>query len=210
MIVMADAPGIPESYPVTVLSWLNGRVLSQDYRFPHHFEQLGQLTAKLHNHSQYWTLPPEFDRPTYCADEVLRRVYCEQLPSNVRDDLLLLRERLLAIEEQLGYEPEQFGLAHFDLSFGNVLFTRKEAIPIDFEECGFVYYLFDLAVILAGPWQRPEFQERFKSLIQGYREIRKLDDDLLRLLPTFMAARAALLGQWQRVQMLLNLSYPAL
>jgi Ser/Thr protein kinase RdoA (MazF antagonist) len=215
-IIVVDGPRVPAPYPITVLSWLKGRTLAQDRRSPHHFTQLGRLVAKLHNHSQSYGPPSALERPVYCADSLFGsngRLWDPEygdLTSEARDDLQRLHERLSAVEEQLGNSGELFGIIHSDLSFGNVLFTSQEAMPIDFDECGFGCYLFDLAVILAGPWQRPGFQARCNALLHGYREIRNLDDELLTFIPTFMATRAALLGQWQRVRVLLNLSTPLL
>lgn len=218
MVVMAEAFGVPEPYPVSVLSWLNGRILRQDHRSPRHFDQLGQLVAQIHNHSQRWARPSWFDRPTYDSyglfgqDGLLRLdvIGLKHLPGGVQNDLKILRERLQEAEQKLGTDPTIFGLIHFDLSFGNVLFTNDEVLPIDFDNCGFGYYLFDLAVILAGPYERPGFKERRENLVRGYREVRELSDDLLELIPTCMAVRAALLKQWERVHSLLNQSYPSL
>ena len=129
------------------------------------------------------------------------------LPAEVRADLQTLHERLQEVEQQLGKTPDQFGLIHSDLSFGNVLFTTDEVLPIDFDDCGFGYYLYDLAVILAGPWERPGFQQRRDALLLGYREICELPNEHLNLIPTFMAMRASSLGQWDRVRVLLSTSY---
>ena len=215
MIVIGEQIGVPEPYPVTVLSWLEGQILPQDRRSPHHFYRLGQLVAKLHHHAQHWTPSFELDRPFYDSTSVLRSdsVFGEngvtdtQLPEDVRGDLQTLFEQLQEVERRLGKSPNQFGLIHSDLSFGNVLFTSDEVLPIDFDDCGFGYYLYDLAVILAGPWERPGFQQRREALLQGYREICELPDEHLSLIPTFMAMRASSLGQWDRVRTLLHTSY---
>ena len=216
MVVIAEASCVPEPYPITVLSWLNGRILRQERRSPRHFEQLGELVAEIHNHSQSWTRPSCFDRPTYDSDGLfgvwglfgLDAINANSLPSGVFDDLQTLRGRLQEVEHRLGTNPTVFGMIHFDLSFGNVLFTSNDVMPIDFDNCGFGHYLFDLAVILAGPYERPGFEERCEKLILGYREVRELSDDLLEFIPTFMAVRAALLQQWERVHSMLQLSYP--
>lgn len=131
----------------------------------------------------------------------------KQLSEEVQEHLQALREQLREIEQRLGKSPERFGLIHSDLSFGNVLFTADEALPIDFDDCGFGYYLYDLAVILAGPWERPGFQQCREALLQGYREICELPDKYLNVIPTLMAMRASSLGQWDRVRTLLHTSY---
>ena len=215
MIVVGKQIGVPEPYPVTVLSWLNGQVLPQDCRSPHHFYRLGQLVAKLHHHSQHWAPSFELNRPFYDSTGVLSSnsmsgpdgdTY-KQLPADVRGHLQTLHERSQEVEQHLGKSSDRFGLIHSDLSFGNVLFTEEEVLPIDFDDCGFGYYLYDLAVVLAGPWEKPGFQHRRETLLEGYREICKLLDEHLSLIPTFMAMRASSLGQWDRVKTLLHTSY---
>ena len=215
MIVAGADLGVPESYPVTILSWLDGQILTQDRRSPHHFYRLAQLAAKLHHHAQHWIPSFELNRPVYDSTGVpwFDRVFnpdgvtYKQLPEDVQAHLQTLYEQLQEAEQRLGKSPERFGLIHSDLSFGNVLFTDDEALPIDFDDCGFGYYLYDLAVILAGPWERPGFQQRREALFEGYREICHLPDEHLSLIPTFMALRASSLGQWDRVKTLLQMSY---
>ena len=209
MIVVGEHIGVSEPYPVTVLSWLEGQILTQDQRSPHHFYRLGQLVAKLHHHAQHWMPAFELDRPLYDSTSVLEsdNVSISQLPENVQEYLRRLHEQLQEVEQLLGKGPDQFGLIHSDLSFGNVLFTDDAVLPIDFDDCGFGYYLYDLAVILAGPWERPGFQQRRNALLHGYREICELPDEHLDLIPALMAMRASSLGQWDRVRTLLYTSY---
>ena len=188
MIVVGKQMGVPEPYPVTVLSWLDGEILPQDRRSPHHFYRLGQLVAKLHYHAQHWKPPFELNRPVYDSTGVLGLdstfnpdgVSDKQLPEDVRGHLQALHEQLREVEQRFGKSPERFGLIHSDLSFGNVLFTADAVLPIDFDDCGFGYYLYDLAVISAGPWEKLGFQQRRDALFQGYREICELPNDHLR------------------------------
>ena len=218
MIVVGEQAGVPEPYPVTVLSWLKGQILTQDQRSPHHFYRLGQLVAKLHHHVQHWAPAFKLDRPCYDSTSVLRTdnvfgeetVTYKQLPEDVQEHLQRLHEQLQEVEQRLGKSPDQFGLIHSDLSFGNVLFTDDAVLPIDFDDCGFGYYLYDLAVILAGPWEKPGFRQRREALLEGYREMCELSDEHLSLIPIFMAMRASSLGQWDRVKTLLHTSYSAL
>ena len=209
LIVTEKQEGVPEPYPVTVLSWLEGEILPQDCRSPHHFYRLGQLVAKLHHHAQRWTPPFQLDRPFYDSTSVFGDddVTYKRLPEASRDYLQTLHEQVQEVEQCLGKSPERFGLIHSDLSFGNVLFTADEVLPIDFDDCGFGYYLYDLAVILAGPWEKPGFQQRRNALFQGYRESCNLPDEHLSLIPTFMAMRASSLGQWDRLRTLVHTSY---
>ena len=134
LIVTEKREGVPEPYPVTVLSWLEGEILPQDCRSTHHFYRLGQLVARLHHHAQRWTPPFQLDRPVYDSTSVFGDddVTYKRLPEASRDHLQTLHEQVQEVEECLGKSPERFGLIHSDLSFGNVLFTADEVLPIDF------------------------------------------------------------------------------
>lgn len=203
MVVMAEADGVPTALPVTILTWVDGRVLPQDRRSLRHFAHLGQLIGKLHDHASRWTPPEKPDRRTYDADGVLgpQAAYPldgakSLLPDDVWKGLNTVSARLRSIESDLGRGPDVFGFIHFDLSFSNVLFTARDARPIDFDECGFGYYLQDLAVALAGPYGGEGFQERYEAVVGGYREVRALPSEHLRYLPMFLALRAATVILW--------------
>ena len=195
---------------------------------PRHFELLGRVAGELHNHSEAWSPPTGFDRPTYDAEGLFgsrSKFPLDEIgPAPVRRDLETVYGRLTEAEQQMGCDTEMFGLIHADLSFGNVLFRPGHAIAIDFGDCGFGYYLYEIAVILAGPYGRPGFQERSDALLKGYREVRSLSMDLEEYIPTLMASRAAanileaaakspdhslIESQWRyRVQPLLRTEFP--
>lgn len=204
-VVVID--GDNASYPVSILRWLDGEMLPQSLRSPRHFDLLGRMVAALHCHAQRWVPTPDFDRPVYASGGIEALLDIAAMPPEHRETLVLLHNRLDEVEAELGRSSVCFGLIHADLSFGNVLFDGDEVKFIDFDDCGFGYYLFDLAVILAGPWARPGFAARKQALLAGYSSHCAMDSRHVALLPVLMAARAALLGQWERVGQLLNLPY---
>ena len=194
-------PAIPDSdqnLPVTILDWMPGRAIVDD-KGTNHFEELGRMTATLHRHAQTWTSNASLNRPTYDSKTVFRSDIQERLvemlgsvdAEPINTALLTLRERLQSSESTLGLGSDRFGLIHGDLSFGNVLFDEIGAIPIDFDDCGFGYFLHDLAVPLAGAWTKPGFEERYQAFLVGYRQIRELPIDLLLHVPVFIGLRSA-------------------
>ena len=195
-IVSVSAPDGERTYAVTVLEWILGR--QAPTKNAQHFKELGRLTAKLHRHAQAWQTA-KIDRPTYNAGTILDRKVSGPVAAAlgavrvgvVNDTLSLLRERLQAVEAQLGVGADSFGLIHGDLSFGNVLFGQHGAIPVDFDDCGFGYYLHDLAVPLAGAFQQSGFDEKYDAFVRGYRQIHALAPDLLVHLPVFLGLRSA-------------------
>ena len=197
-VVSMSTPDGERMYPVTILERVSGKqVKTKDKR---HFQELGSLTAKLHRHAQAWrpAKEREVDRPTYNANSVLNRGVDGPVATTlgpranaVNDALSVLREQLEEAEARLGVAPASFGLIHGDLSFGNVLFGEQGPVPIDFDDCGFGYFLHDFAVPLAGAYQQPGFEERYDAFLGGYRQVLALAPDLLLHLPVFLGLRSA-------------------
>lgn len=98
----------------------------------------------------------------------------------------------------LGTGPEVWGLIHADLNSSNYLFHGADVGAIDFEDCGWGYYLFDLAVILDELYAvHPSRAADLRSgLLSGYRQIRVLTDVHEAQLDLFMAMRLAELVRW--------------
>lgn len=199
-IVSVPTPDGERTYPVTILDRVLGQQVQTKDKDTRHFEELGRLTAKLHRHARAWrpARKREIDRPEYNANSVLDRNVTGPVATRlgpsvdvVNEALSLLRERLKVTEAQLGMAPDSFGLIHCDLSFGNVLFSEQGAIPVDFDDCGFGYYLHDFAVPLAGAYQESGFEERYDAFLGGYRQVLALAPDLLVHLPIFLGLRSA-------------------
>jgi Ser/Thr protein kinase RdoA (MazF antagonist) len=96
------------------------------------------------------------------------------------------------VMDELGQEPAAFGLIHADLCLGdesNVLFHKGQAWPIDFDDCGFGYWIYDLAVVLAHWPTDPHWAAYRQALLDGYASIRALPGALSAHLDVFMAAR---------------------
>lgn len=163
---------------ITLLSWLNGKALPQAERSAAHYRSLGRMTATLHRHAQQWT-PENLDRPRLGSEQLIAADGWHGLSADAAVRLKDLCTRLRKVELQLGTGRDVYGLIHSDLSFGNVLFDDREAMPIDFDDCGFGHYLYDLAVIFAGAWSQPDYPQRRDAVLAGYREVRPLGDELL-------------------------------
>src|SRR5262249_8380960 len=95
----------------------------------------------------------------------------------------------------LGEGLEAFGLIHADLHFDNVLFAAKEARAIDFDDCGYGYWVYDMAAALR-PWRTeanwPTFLQAFS---QGYAGICALPAGF-ELLDLFIIARHIAITLW--------------
>ena len=99
---------------------------------------------------------------------------------------------------RLGLRPlaqaalQQYGLGEAQIVFvaySNVLFYRGEARPIDFDDCGYGYWIYDLATPLAHWQTHPQWPVYRRALLDGYLGVRALPDEQLAHLDLFMAAR---------------------
>jgi Ser/Thr protein kinase RdoA (MazF antagonist) len=52
-------------------------------------------------------------------------------------------------QRELGASPDVFGLIHSDLHQENYLFHRGRVRAIDFDDCGWGHFVYDLAVTLS-------------------------------------------------------------
>lgn len=96
---------------------------------------------------------------------------------------------------------DQRGVIHNDYILGNCHFTRARSGwklgVLDFDDLGFGFFLYDLAPLLGNLFDWPESYARLRrALLEGYRSVRALPDELERHLPVLMAARHASTLTW--------------
>jgi len=100
------------------------------------------------------------------------------------------------VTESLGKGPDAYGMVHGDMCLDNVLFKEGEVLPIDFEDCGFGYWLWDIAVALSQqPWTEKWFRHR-DAFLGGYAQVRTLPESQLQHLDLFLALDNATVVLW--------------
>lgn len=200
LLIKVSAPGVPESRNCSLLRWQNGRKVGDRLR-PRHFAALGRLMARLHDHVAGWQTPPGFVRRHWDWEGLFgdnagfnlrgREVWA-LVPPTYEEPFKEVASDMRDVMKALGKGPEVFALIHADLSLGrdgNVLFHGDEARAIDFDDCGFGYWVYDFAVPLAH-WRLSEDWSRVRSaLLDGYAQARPLVEEQLALLDIFIAAR---------------------
>lgn len=167
------------------------------------FEVLGAATARMHQHARQWRRPQNFERMTWDFDGAFGTV---QHWGSWRDGMGLdaektklfqrtvdLMERRLAA---FGKGPGRYGLIHCDMRLANLLIDGEETKVIDFDDCGFSWYLYDGATALSFIEHRPDVPELIAAWVKGYRSVLPLSAEDEHEIPTFVMYRRLLLVAW--------------
>ena len=190
---------------VDLLSWLSGTPIgaaTKDIFVTDRtslFRSLGQNVARLHQISDAWTLPENFDRPSWDRDGLVGEApvwdrFWDNPTLTAQDRELFVTFRQTADRELVRLNDQlDYGLIHADLVRENVLIDDGALQFIDFDDGGFGYRLFDVTTILISNFYEPDFRALKQSLLEGYSSERPLDTDALDL---FMVLRSATYLGW--------------
>jgi Ser/Thr protein kinase RdoA (MazF antagonist) len=198
-----------ETRHVGLIEWIEGARLAafiedatDDASAVARFRQLGALAARIHNQATAWPLPAGFVRHALDADGLMGKApfwgpFWEfpELDARQRALAHAVRESLHAALVEYGTDARTFSLIHADLHPNNVLVDGDRLTIIDFDDAGFGWHAYELAVALFSYQPDPRFPRFRAALIDGYRSERALDDDTVARLPMFLTIRAwAVLG----------------
>ena len=166
----------------------------------------GSVMARLHNHAAQWDVPPGFvrirwDAETFFGDTMVygginAAAVWDLLPAALRRRFDQVAARMERVMTRLGDDGSQAGLIHADLHLDNALFWRDEVRVIDFDDCGFGYWLYDIAVALWELRDRDDYAQFRAALIEGYTRHRPLPPGGLAHLDDFIATRDVAFALW--------------
>lgn len=200
-LVTASAPLVPEARDCVLFHWIDGEFLSRHVD-PEHGRQVGDLIARLHDFVANWAPPPHFARQHLhaWADAPRSRMSIDE-PSDMieeEDRLILLEEEAAArtLLNGLAKTTDSFALIHGDLHFGNLLLHGEAVCPIDFDDSGYGFLLYDFAAALAYAVGMPGYEAFRAAVIDGYASVRPLPPDTRELLDPFLRLRLAGVGRW--------------
>ncbi|WP_377194288.1 phosphotransferase enzyme family protein [Ruegeria meonggei] len=188
-----------------LIGWMHGTPLGKGQGSlelddtPLVFRRLGRVLAQLHEACDAWEYPPGFARCSWDADGLLGDNpvwgrFWENPTLDPETGALLgrFRDRARQALERCADELD-YGLIHADPLRENVLVDGGEIKLLDFDDGGFGFRLFDIATALLRNMDEPDYPTLKAALLEGYCEVRSLDD---RLLDLFLALRAVTYVGW--------------
>lgn len=192
-VVRVEVPGVPEPRFCVLFDFVDGRFVQRGQR-PRHLEQVGMLTARLHDYSAQLTVPPPFTRnvvdrvDTEFEGEVADRFERES-SREVADTIRAAFARFREVQSRLGNGRDVFGVIHADIHHWNYLFHRGEIRLIDFDDSGWGHYLYDLAVTGQQIARLPQGPALWDALLTGYRRVRVLSPEHEAMIGEFLMLR---------------------
>jgi Ser/Thr protein kinase RdoA (MazF antagonist) len=196
-------PGMPHGRVVSLMRWLDGQKLNHGLR-PKHLMALGQVVARLHEFAAGWQPPTGFQRPHWDWEAQLggsmikhpRDELVASMPPQFQEPFRAVSQEAKRVTELLGKGQDAYGLIHADLYPENVLFKAGKAYPIDFEDCGYGSWIWDIAVALC-QWAWNQDWERMRDAFRmGYDQVRTLPEAQWARLDLFVAAQFAVILLW--------------
>jgi Ser/Thr protein kinase RdoA (MazF antagonist) len=97
---------------------------------------------------------------------------------------------------RFGEAPGRFGLVHADLRLANLLVDGERITVIDFEDCGFSWYLYDLACALTFNEGRPDVRDLIAVWVDAYRQVAPLAAEDDAEIGTFLMLRRLMLSAY--------------
>ncbi|RBM18904.1 aminoglycoside phosphotransferase [Prauserella sp. PE36] len=201
VVTIADERG-QERY-VVVFEWLSGRAPSAEGDLVPGFRVLGSIAAKVHDHGSSWRPPASFDRYTCDYDTALgpkamwgRWQEGLGIGPSERDLLARLDAEIGERLAEYGTGRDRFGLAHNDLRLANLLVNGDRIHVIDFDDCGYSWYLYDFATSVSFIEDDPRLPELKSAWLDGYTSRRALSAEDIAMIPTLVMFRRLLLVGW--------------
>jgi Ser/Thr protein kinase RdoA (MazF antagonist) len=119
------------------------------------------------------------------------------LPKDYLSPFEAVAERVRVMMDDLDAGGDTSGLIHADLGVdANLLFWRDCPRAIDFDECGYGYWVYDLAVALEHCREQRDYPRYRDALLDSYSESRSLGQKQLGYLDLFTAALDVHIGLW--------------
>ena len=187
--------------------WVDGEILDNTIAnsddFAGHFRRLGELAARIHNQASGWQPPAGFTRHSLDADGFMGLSpfwgpfwASPELSASERTTFEHLRETIHGLLSRLESGPRVYSMIHADLHPRNLVVNGERLHVIDFDDAGFGWHMYELAVGLFSYQSHPHFSEMVAAVFEGYREIRPLSTESAALLPVFLLVRTLALVGW--------------
>lgn len=185
-----------------LFNWIAGDMPTIEVN-PDDFKKLGQITARLHQHSKKWQRPDDFQRIIWNHQTMVGPQGhwgdWHNAPDLAPKDHVIIDEALAQIKqklEQFGQAPDRYGLIHADLRLTNLLLQDQHIGVIDFDDCGMSWFMHDLAAAMSFNEHYAATPHWVDNWIQGYEQVGHISNEEYDLIPSLIMQRRIQMLAW--------------
>lgn len=167
------------------------------------FEALGEMAARLHDHATHWQKPQHFERLTWDLDAVYGPNAtwgdwreAPNLDAEMQTVLERVEQTVTHRLQRFGKSAKRYGLIHADMRLANLLIEGERTWLIDFDDCGFGWFLYDFAASISFIEDSPAIPALRDAWVRGYRLVRELPEAEEREIDSFIMLRRMALTAW--------------
>ena len=166
------------------------------------FEKLGKITAEMHKQSLGWRRPEGFVRKVWNFNTLVgENGYWgdwREAPALSYTDMEVIKEALTIANKRLRkyHNRERYGLIHADIRLSNLLINENDMIVIDYDDCGFCWYMYDFAAAISFYELDENVPELQNAWLKGYSTVKEVSQEEIDEIQTFIFLRRVLLLAW--------------
>lgn len=195
--------GLPAPRFMVLFHFVEGDPPDESGEMTAGFEELGQIAARCHDHVLHWQKPRDFQRLTWDADAVFGpnatwgnwRDAPEVTPE-LREVLEKVEAAVRARLNAFGKAEDRFNLIHADMRLANLLEDENGTRLIDFDDCGWGWFLYDFAAAISFIEDDPRIPGLKDAWVRGYRSVRGMSAEDEAEIDTFVMLRRMALLAW--------------
>jgi Ser/Thr protein kinase RdoA (MazF antagonist) len=195
--------GLPNGDSAVAFDFVNGRHPASEKDILVTLNYLGATAAQFHRHVRDWECPPGFVRKIWdfphCLGDAAIWGNWRDAPGLSTKNIIDLEPIVRTLETRLetfGCGPDRFGLIHGDMKLANVLISGDGFHVIDFDDCGYCWFLYDYGCAMTGLDAGSAAETRTQAWVSGYRQVADLSKDDEEMLPTFSLLRRFMTMAW--------------
>lgn len=192
-----------ETLSLVMFAFIEGHEPTESEKILDQFFELGDIAGRMHLHAMHWPKPNNFARGSWNTDTLLgdnpvwgRWQDAPGVQKNMLSELEHLSETVQKRLTSLGMNDSVYGLIHADMRRANLLVHEGNTRLIDFDDCGFSWYLYDFAAAVSFMENHPRIVELKLAWLNGYQQWRTPSSHELMEMDTLIMLRRLALLAW--------------
>ena len=195
--------GLADSRFVDLFYFVEGHAPDESGDMAAGYEELGAIAANCHQHVTEWEKPRPFERLTWDVETVFGDEPtwgdwrdAPEVTENVRAVLEQVEAKVRNRLAAYGKSPERFNLIHADMRLANLLVGKTGTRLIDFDDCGYGWFMYDFAASISFIEDDPRIPDLRAAWLRGYRSVHTLSAEDEAEIDTFIMLRRMALLAW--------------